>query len=138
MARGSTDGSEAGVASPSMTILEAADLMERLHDTKLLVEERGLPIGFLTEADIVRHVLAPGTRPQDVTVWDVLKQGWEEPPGDDGFDLSPLAVPQIAQGVCEECGALSVGLGEHDGLLLCPDCFDPAARSEPPALHSLI
>lgn len=120
----------AGIASPEMTILEAADRMERIHDSKLLVEREGRVIGFLTERDIIQHVLARGNRPEQVTVWDVMRESWDgehAPEPEDALLETETFLPgsQIYQGKCEECGVFGVDLNERDGLLLCPDCGEP-------------
>lgn len=126
----------AGVASPEMTILEAADVMERLHDSKLLVERAGRPIGFLTEHDIIEYVLARGSRPEEVTVWEAMRRSWDDQGADarpDWFESFPfLASAQIYQGKCEECDVFSIELAEREGLLLCADCREtrlPADRA---------
>ena len=130
--RGSSASNAAPTASPEMTILEAADVMERLHDSKVLVERAGRPIGFLTERDIIDQVLARGGRPERVTVWEVMSRTWDEPERrspslqlDEGTaGGSFLRGAQVYQGKCEECGVLSVDLSERDGLLICTDCSD--------------
>lgn len=127
-------------ARPEMTILDAADAMERSHHKRLWVRQDGRLVGCLTEADIIRKVLAAGKDPETVTVADVMRAGVERA---DGFfleeariDHAPFAsVDQydlegsqsyLVQGKCEECGVFSVDLNEQDGLLVCPDCSGAA------------
>lgn len=124
-----------GIVGPETTVLEAADVMERLQDSKVLVERYGRTIGFLTERDIIERVLAHGDRPEEVTVWDVMTRTWREedaldtvPARDDGGPEAPFLVSaQLYQGKCEECGDFSINIRERDGLLVCGDCAEAQA-----------
>lgn len=125
---------------PDMTILEAADAMERTHETRLVVRFGNRIVGLLTEEDIVRKVLAAGRRPDAVRVADIMMAGRELKDGSflveeepvrvlDGEEQGPLAFVQLPQGKCEECGDFSVDLEERDGLLLCSDCVESVSTS---------
>lgn len=118
-----------------MTVLEAADAMERVHGTRLVIRNQDRFLGLLTEDDIVRKVLAAGLRPDIVRVADVMQAGWQKSDGtllfeDDAVqpdDLESILTSQtLDQGKCEECGDLCVNLLELDGLLICPDCVEAA------------
>jgi hypothetical protein len=116
-----------------MTVLEAADAMERTRGTRLVVRNDTRMIGILTEEDIVRKVLATGRRPDSVRVGDIMVTGFPQPDGTllldeeiklEGSYEEPLRL-RMRQGKCEECGVFSVDLAESDGLILCADCQEP-------------
>lgn len=113
---------------PDMTVLEAAQEMERAHRHQLLVRHENRLIGLLTEADIVRKVLAAGRRPDAVTIGDIMHAGRIQADGSLLLEDDPSPGEwnetgvEIGQGKCEECGVYNNDLGDSDGLLLCPDC----------------
>ena len=117
---------------PDMTVVEAADEMERTRRTRLLVRQEHKLVGVLTETDIVRKVLAAGRRPDAVRVSDIMALAEQASDGSLLLPAEPIAeeleyglpLEHLTQGKCEECGDLNVDLEEHDGLLLCPDCLD--------------
>lgn len=63
---------------PNCSILEAANLMRRYHVGDVIAIElrngTDVPIGILTDRDIVIDVLANDLAPEDVTVGDVMGQ----------------------------------------------------------------
>jgi CBS domain-containing protein len=126
------------VGSPRMTVLEAADAMERSHGTRLLVRDGSRLLGVLTERDIVEKVLAQGRRPDAVRVEDIMLAGWERPDGavlvEDDVRETTLwqdeSFSRIGQGMCEECGGLSLDLSETNGLLVCDDCSRDVLRTD--------
>lgn len=127
--------------TPDMTINEAADAMERSHGRQLLIGRGSLPVGVLTEEDIVGKVLALGLDPNRVRVGDVMANGHLDRNGafqidDDGELLAPLWAAErldardeddagliaFVEGRCEECGVFSASLHDHEGLLMCGEC----------------
>lgn len=62
--------------APSGSIIDAAQLMRARHVGSLVVvEERGgqrIPVGMLTDRDIVLAVIAAGVEPGSLTVGDVM------------------------------------------------------------------
>ncbi len=133
MHRFATQGSDSTVdGRPDMTVLEAADAMERAHRSQLFIRNRDQFLGVLTEADIVRKVLAEGRRPDLVRVSEIMSAGWQRTDGSllledekptETAD-STFTLTAFAQGKCEECDNLDVDLIEVDGALMCPDCAD--------------
>jgi predicted transcriptional regulator len=112
-----------------MTILEAADAMERAHGTRLLVREGSRFVGLLTEDDIVQKVLAAGRRPDLVRVDDIMSAGWEAADGtiileeaETVPEYEDATIESLGQGLCEECGSLTADLDERNGLIVCSDC----------------
>jgi len=100
-----------------------------------------VPLGVLTEEDIVAKVLALGLDPNRVRVADVMATGHMDRHGafqveDDGELLAPLWAAErlgareedddklvsFVEGRCEECGVFSQGLHDHEGLLMCGEC----------------
>lgn len=67
---------EVVIVAPSASVAEAAGLMRRHHVGDLVVvEERGgrrVPVGMLTDRDIVVEVVARGRAPAEVAVADVM------------------------------------------------------------------
>jgi len=123
------------VGTPHMTVLEAADVMERSHGTRLVVREGSRLLGVLTERDIVEKVLAAGRRPDAVRVEDIMHAGWQASDGtvlieDEAVkdEWQDESFSRIGQGMCEECGVLALDLSDRDGLLVCDDCTRDVLR----------
>lgn len=133
---------EAIIASPDMTVSDAAEAMERLHSRHLVVGRGSVPMGFLTEEDIVAKVLAPGLDPRNVHLADVMTIARSDRPGSLLVDDEPLpsagpwgaesleardgdetrVLMEVLSGRCEECGVYDEELLEHEGLRMCGDC----------------
>lgn len=127
---------------PDMTVIDAADAMERSHRSQLLIGSGNEPVGLVSEMDIVSKVLAMGLDPSLVPVSQVMATGRLDAHGsfliEDELELrSPLwgaeglssredeegrLLTQILQGKCEECGVLSTELHDDEGMLICEDC----------------
>jgi len=60
------------IVSPSINVLDAAQLMKKRKIGNVLVVEKNQPIGILTESDILKKVVAEGKNPKDVIVKDVM------------------------------------------------------------------
>lgn len=65
------------VATREMTVTAAAQLMRRYHVGTLVICEqlnggRRLPVGIVTDRDIVVEVLAPELRPEAITAGDIM------------------------------------------------------------------
>jgi hypothetical protein len=138
--QGSLDSQPA--TSPDTTVLEAAEAMERLHSSRLMVGSGGaLPIGVLTAEDIMNKVLAAGQDPTRVRVADIMSAGRMDRHGaflvDDEPFLSSIrgaetlhsrddddnqVLLQVISGKCEECGVYNEELVDHEGLEMCSDC----------------
>ena len=62
--------------APGCSVREAAEIMRKNHVGSVVVVEseamRQAPIGILTDRDIAISVVAPGIRPEVVTVGDVM------------------------------------------------------------------
>ena len=129
------------LSTPEMTINEAAEAMERSHARRLLIGRDRVPVGVLTEEDIVAKVLALGLDPNRVRVADVMSMVRTDRHGalqvdDDSETLAPLWASErldareedderlvaFVEGRCEECGVFSEGLHDHEGLLMCGEC----------------
>lgn len=124
------------IASPRMTVLEAADAMERAHGTRLVVRDGSRLLGILTERDIVEKVLRQGRRPDAVRVEDIMLAGFQRPDGtvlledeESPAEWEDEAYSRIGQGMCEECGVLSLDLSDTNGLLVCDDCVRDVLRT---------
>ena len=65
------------VATPDTTVAEAAQLMRRHHVGTIVVckeagASRRIPLGIVTDRDIVVEVVAPDLRPDTITVGDIM------------------------------------------------------------------
>lgn len=64
------------VVQPNSTVLEAARLMRQRHvGDVLVVTERGgmrVPVGIVTDRDLVVETLAPNLDPETITVGDIM------------------------------------------------------------------
>lgn len=125
-------------ATTDMTVTQAAEAMERAHTRQLLVGRGPVPVGVLSEEDIVAKVLALGLDPNTVLVRDIMNMGQVGRDGafriDDATDQeAPLwaaekldvqeeLVTSFVEGRCEECGVYNEGLQDHEGLLMCNEC----------------
>jgi|APLak6261675434_1056106.scaffolds.fasta_scaffold00979_5 signal-transduction protein with cAMP-binding, CBS, and nucleotidyltransferase domain len=67
---------------PSMSIVDAADVMKQWDVGALLVMEKDALIGLLTERNLVRKVLATGRRWEGITVADVMTREVDVVPAD--------------------------------------------------------
>ena len=68
---------EVVVTTPEMTVTEAAQLMRQHHVGTIVVCEqmnggRRIPVGILTDRDIVVEVVAPELRSDTITVGDIM------------------------------------------------------------------
>ena len=67
---------EVVIVQPGETVLEAAQIMRRHHvGDVVVVEERAgrrVPVGIITDRDLVLEVMAPQLDPATITVRDVL------------------------------------------------------------------
>ena len=67
---------EVVIVQPGETVLEAAQIMRRHHvGDVVVVEERGgrrVPVGIVTDRDLVLEVMAPQIDPATITVRDIL------------------------------------------------------------------
>ncbi len=149
--------SDASLA-PDDTVIEAARLLERNAGSPILIRQAGIPVGVLTEEDIVAKVLARGDDPRRVSVREIMEAGRLSREGDallvedDGAVINPLhdaeplnrlsheiqGVPVSRQmnipGQCEECETEQEYLFDFEGLVLCEDCLGSreAAPGEEP------
>lgn len=84
------------------SVHRAAELMRKYHVGYLVVTEFGdaeqVPVGTLTDRDIVLEVTAPGIDPDEITVGDIMDQ---DPPlvADEGEELSDTLDAMRRQGV---------------------------------------
>jgi len=60
------------IVEPTMTVLEAAKIMKKRKIGNVLVVEKKLPIGILTESDILKKVVTEEKNAKDVLVKDVM------------------------------------------------------------------
>ena len=56
----------------NLTVLDAAKLMKKRKIGNVLVVKKNLPIGILTESDIIKKVVAEGKDPENVKIKDVM------------------------------------------------------------------
>lgn len=70
---------EVTIVQPSETAVEAARLMRQYHvGDVLVVEERGgkrVPVGIVTDRDLVVEIIATGLDPAVITVGDIMVPG---------------------------------------------------------------
>lgn len=76
MAIGEVCNREVIVARIEDSVLEAARLMRQYHvGNVVVIEERGdvrVPVGIVTDRDVVVEVVAPGLDPATITVGDIM------------------------------------------------------------------
>jgi CBS domain-containing protein len=60
------------IIDPDLTVLDAAKLMKKRKIGNVLVVQNKLPIGILTESDILKKVVAEAKNPKDVKIKDVM------------------------------------------------------------------
>ena len=83
-------------------VRRAAELMRKYHVGYLIVTEPGddeqVPMGTITDRDIVMEAVAPGIDPEELTVGDIIDQ---DPPlvADERTDLPEVLEAMRAQGV---------------------------------------
>ena len=103
--------------APDSGVGVAVDAMTARGSRRLLVVEGGV-VGLVTEHDLLSATTIE--RYDDSTEVDPAVNG-------DALDADRAVTTDRAvsdQSICQECGALSRGLLELDGQLLCPDCRD--------------
>jgi CBS domain-containing protein len=112
-------GDSGPTVSPDAGVDRALDLMATADVRRLLVGESDL-LGVLTEHDLLSAAaLERYQEPEDPR--GVATNGADE------YATSATATADTAvseQSICQDCGALTRGLVEVDGQLLCPDCRD--------------
>src|SRR5436190_1860143 len=79
------------------TVVEAAKVMREKNIGSLVVVDRGIPTGIVTERDLVTKVAASDLQPSRVFVKGI-------------------------EGHCEACGVYSTNLMWDRNLLACPEC----------------
>lgn len=60
------------IIDPELTVLDAAKLMKKRKIGNVLVVQKKLLIGILTESDIIKKVVAEAKNPKDVKIKDVM------------------------------------------------------------------
>lgn len=60
------------IVDPSITVLEAAQLMKKRKIGNVLVVQNKQPVGILTESDILKKVVAEGKNPKEIVVAQVM------------------------------------------------------------------
>ncbi len=60
------------IINPELTVLDAATLMKKRKIGNVLVVQDKLPIGILTESDIIKKVVAEAKNPKDIQIKDVM------------------------------------------------------------------
>lgn len=130
------------LASPDMTVTEAAEKMEQFHTRHMVVGRDQVPLGVVSEEDIVAKVLAPGLDPSQVRVADIMASGRPDGNGslileDETDQAAPLwaseplhardeddeqVLMEVLSGECEGCGVFDEELVDYEGLLVCPEC----------------
>ena len=61
-------------AGPALTLVEACRKMKESRSSYLIIEEKGLPIGILTEADIARKAIPDGLNLATTQVKDLMSK----------------------------------------------------------------
>ncbi len=60
------------IIDPDLTVLDAAKLMKKRKIGNVLIVQKKLLIGILTESDIIKKVVAEAKNPKDVKIKDVM------------------------------------------------------------------
>ena len=60
------------IIDPDLTVLDAAKLMKKRKIGNVLVVQKKLPIGILTESDIIKKVVAEAKNPKNVKIKEVM------------------------------------------------------------------
>jgi signal-transduction protein with cAMP-binding, CBS, and nucleotidyltransferase domain len=95
---------------PKMSVSDAARKMAERKLRRLPVVQEGKLVGVLTENDVL--LLSPSLIE--------LTREWSRLGASGGYLPKLLAT----EGYCENCGAYSLQLLEHEGELLCAECLD--------------
>jgi CBS domain-containing protein len=98
------------IIDPYIEIEEAAKTMAKCNIRRLPVIENDQLIGIITEKDINR--LSP--------ILHEITEEWYNVSKRDEIHYKQ----QVFSGKCEDCNALSSGLKNVDGRLICEDCID--------------
>lgn len=88
MSVGAVCNREVVVTGPETSVAEAAALMREFHVGDVVVVEEGdqrLPVGLVTDRDIVVEIAALGLDPNDVAVEDIMTRELEAVPEDTEF-----------------------------------------------------
>lgn len=105
--------------SPEERLDEAVDKMSTESARRLVVMDRGEPLGVLTEHDLLdAQVPEPGHEAAVETA---------APGQGAGPALAADEEPQDSyedQSICEVCGTFASDLSSFNGQLVCPDCRD--------------
>ena len=105
--------------SPEERLDEAADRMSARSARRLVVMDRGEPLGVLTEHDILGARVHERSREAPVET--------AAPAQGTGSALAAEEEPQDNyedQSICEVCGTFASDLTSFNGQLVCPDCRD--------------
>lgn len=105
--------------SPEETLDEAADTMSARSARRLVVMDRGEPLGVLTEHDLLETRVHEPSREAAMETTTVNQNSGsalaaEEESGEGYED----------QSICEVCGTFASDLTSFNGQLVCPDCRD--------------
>lgn len=60
------------IIDPELTVLDAAKLMKKRKIGNVLVVQDKLPVGILTESDIIKKVVSEAKNPKNVKIKDVM------------------------------------------------------------------
>jgi len=60
------------IINPELTVLDAAKLMKKRRIGNVLVVQNKLPVGILTESDIIKKIVAEAKNPKDIQIKDVM------------------------------------------------------------------
>jgi CBS domain-containing protein len=60
------------IINPELTVLDAAKLMKKRRIGNVLVVQNKLPVGILTESDIIKKVVSEAKNPKDIQIKDVM------------------------------------------------------------------